>query len=529
MKIKRFFSQDMRTVIRSVREELGPDAVILSNNRVNGGVEIIAAIDYDESILSGKSDKKNTANETSVNVVTERSKPPNATPANSKPSPAKTTISDDDGLKADLVELSSSAPLLVNQGIERGQESQSPPKKTSSTHFNIDEISKELAILGGAEGENSNTSLSQQRNTETIDYYRSKSYQGNSEQQFYMLDDAGHEPSGGGPMAKNGERHSTNNSNVWSQEPTLVAMQNEIVSLRGLLEQQLTGLAWGETERQNPIRAKLLRQLLELDLNPDVARKIADCQEVYTDYQSAWQTALTYMTDSLPVIDEDLIISGGVIALVGPTGVGKTTSIVKLASRYALRYGRKNIGLITIDNYRVGAHEQLKTYSKIFDISLRVASNKDSLRDAIKSMSDKHLILIDTAGLSHRDVRMNSQLAMLENCSPNLKTLLVFPATHYRTVLEETVVMFKKAKLAGCIITKLDETTILGGAISVLLNFNLPVAYYCDGQKVPDNLHIATAHSLINRSVLIARKTNQPLGKEAIQQAFTGLNLNAQI
>lgn len=517
MKIKRFFSQDMRTVIRNVREELGPDAVILSNNRVNGGVEIIAAIDYDESILT--TNPVDTATE-NTNLAADSS---SAVKKNSTAESAEGVE-----LQADFVEISSSTPAKNNISVT--QESSLNTAVTASDNFNIDEISKELALLGGAERERYITAYDQRSKTETIDYYGNKDYLRQTEQQFYTLDDGPHDTSNDksimeSPQASDPE----NKKNVWSQEPTLVTMRNEIATLRGLLEQQLTGLAWGETERRNPIRAKLLRQLLELDLNPAIAKKIADHKEDYIDYQHAWQAALTYMTDSLPVIDEDMIISGGVIALVGPTGVGKTTSIVKLASRYALRYGRKNIGLITIDNYRVGAHEQLKTYSKIFDISMRVATNKESLVDCIKSMSDKHLVLIDTAGLNQRDVRMSAQLAMLENCSPNIKSLLVFPATHYRTVLEETIIMYKKAKIAGCIITKLDETTILGGAISVLLNFNLPVAYYCDGQKVPDNLHIATAHSLINRSVLIARKTNQPLAKEAIEKAFTGLHSNAQI
>ena len=140
-----------------------------------------------------------------------------------------------------------------------------------------------------------------------------------------------------------------------------------------------------------------------------------------------------------------------------------------------------------------------------------------------------HLILIDTAGLNHRDSRTNAQLSLIKKCSPKLKTLLVLPVTNHRTVLEEIIISYKNADISGCILTKLDETTTLGGAVSVLLNFKLPVSYYCDGQKVPDTLHIATAHSLINRSVLIARKTNQPLGKESIERAFTGLHPDAYI
>jgi flagellar biosynthesis protein FlhF len=306
-------------------------------------------------------------------------------------------------------------------------------------------------------------------------------------------------------------------------------MRNEIGTLRGMLEQQLSSLAWGNTERQSPVRAKLIRQLLELDLSTAVASKIADSIDEDIDYRNAWQEALTYITDNIPVNDEDMVVSGGVVALVGPTGVGKTTTIAKLASRYALRYGRSNVGLVTIDNYRVGAHEQLKTYAKIFDIPMRVATTREALSDCVKSLSDRSLILIDTAGMSHKDIRLANQFKILEDCVPNLKTLLVMSATTHRLGLDEIVRSFGNIKIDGCVMTKLDETTNLGGTLSVLLKHNLPITYYCDGQKMPEALHIATAHSLVNRSVLIARKVNQPLGNEAVELAFTGKKPNAYV
>lgn len=580
MKIKRFFSKDMRSVIRMVREELGPDAVILSNNRVNGGVEIIAAVDYDESLLGQSGTNPNVAAAESTDLliatntttfsektkveVKAKPKPTNTTdrkaiPVQVKiPAPGQSpneSLSEINDLLEDRLELSTPAPSVGNQRNPFGEskrklrKSESIDDKDDLDLEGFSEAFLEAAMEADPDLSQSAGSItlgaappSKSRPTDKrekpVSFYQNPNYQAQSLQRFYNLDGTVPEqkftdtPGISNRPSKTGGV-SGQEGNIWSQEPTLVSMRNEIMTLRGLLEQQLTGLAWGETERRNPGRAKLIRQLLELDLSANIAQRVADHVADQAgnggDYQNAWQDALTYLTNHLPVIEEEQTTGGGIFALIGPTGVGKTTTVAKLASRFALRYGRTNIGLITVDNYRVGAHEHLKTYARIFDIPMRVATNQESLRDCVKAMADRQLILIDSAGMSHRDGRLANQFQLLQACAPTLKTLLVLPATHHRSTLDETVRGFSKIKLHGCILTKLDETTSLGGALSVALKHNLPVNYYCDGQKMPDALHLANAHDLVNRSVLIAHKSNQPLNNEAVELAFTGVPRDARL
>jgi flagellar biosynthesis protein FlhF len=215
------------------------------------------------------------------------------------------------------------------------------------------------------------------------------------------------------------------------------------------------------------------------------------------------------------------------VALVGATGVGKTTTIAKLAARYALRHGRERVALVTTDSYRIAAHEQLRTYGRILGIPVRIANNREELTESLKLLSDKDLVLIDTAGMSQRDVRLSQQFSLVEEAAPAIKTYLVLSTTTHRAGLTEVVKTFGKVKLDGCILTKLDETTSLGGAISTLAEHKLPVAYVSDGQRVPEDIHIARAPNLIQRAVQVAQQTNQALEQESLTLAFSGMVANA--
>jgi flagellar biosynthesis protein FlhF len=348
---------------------------------------------------------------------------------------------------------------------------------------------------------------------------------------LYDLDQA-QEFSGG--AAKGQPTDSSKPYSVWSQEPTLMAMRNEITNLRGMLEQQLTGLAWNDLNKNNPQRAKLIKQLLELGFSPELADQVIQKAEGQNnvqknnqndskpqDYRRAWQLTLSSLAEKLPIKDDDVALSGGVVALVGATGVGKTTTIAKLAARYALRHGRNNIVLITTDTYRIGALEQLRTYGRILGIPVKIAHNKKQLQDLLKMLAEKKFVLIDTAGMGQRDVRLMEQFSVISDCAMGLKTLLVLSSTTHRAALDETIRSFSNVEINGCILTKLDETTNLGGALSVVTEHQLPVAYISDGQRVPEDLHLARAHTLINRCVSIARRANQPLDNDSLELAYS--------
>jgi len=567
MKIKRFFSKDMRSVIRMVREELGPDAVILANTQVNGGVEIIAAVDYDESLLQPKDEfsRKNQNGASDISNASGESNLPEWSFSNSidgnlsenvnnknpfgesrlsfrKPSDAAAPAFGNEKEDLDLEGFSEhflEATRENDAELALGNDSsdlyaQDRKRKEPASDYTIDrELAEDHVQLNATSRKPTQQNKTQSEpGKEKVSFYQNKDSRLKSEAAFYNLDGT-QADSAVNRIDKSLYQASPSSGdqsrdNVWTQEPTLVSMRNEIQTLRSLLEQQLTGLAWGETERRNPLRAKLLRQILELDFHSTLARDIADYVGESSDYTNAWQTALTYVTDNFP-INADELSSGGIFALLGPTGAGKTTSVAKLASRYALRYGRNNVAMITIDNYRVGAHEQLKTYARIFDIPMKVATNAASLDEAVRGFGERKYIFIDSAGLSYLDTRLNSQFEILQTSKNNVQKIMVLPSTYHRSTLDEIMRCYAKLKLHSCIITKLDETTSLGGAVSTVMKHNLPVSFYCDGQKIPDALHVANAHALINQSVLIARKTNQPLNRQDVEKAFVRTHRDVHI
>ncbi len=420
MKIKRFVAEDMRTALRKVSETLGPDAVILSNNRIDKGIEIVAAIDYDESLINEPAE--NTESKTKV---------------------ANPFISEDETL----------------------------------TRSHIEQRNREAALDDIRYG----------RNIPAASFAPSQSYQ-HSE------------------TFKNTKstQQAQSNEHLWTEEPAFMEMQSELKSLRGLLVNQLSGLSWGNEVQYHPLRARLLQRLMSLGLSPKLSKDIAAHVNEEQDFDHNWRLALGELAHRIPVSDNEIIEKGGIVALVGATGVGKTTTIAKLAARYTLKHGPHRVALITTDNYRVAAHEQLRSYARIMGVPMRVTGDADSLREALDSLQDKELILIDTAGMSQRDMLLNKQFAMLQaEGLPKIRTYLTLATNCQRGVLTETGDKFKEMTLSGCILTKVDETTSMGGAITVAVENNLPITYFCDGQQVPEDIHLARAHSIVSRSVSV--------------------------
>lgn len=421
MKIQRFFAADMRRTILKVREAMGPDAVILSNKRVEGGIEIVAAIDYDDSLLS------------------------------SHPS----------------------EPQL------------SEAQASNNSDISIPDTSKELDF-GVPEHTPSETSRDEIWNDVKFSRYIPEPVVSND------------------PVQKKKIKQNTTNPFINKQEePAITEMRSELKSLRGLLVNQLSGLAWGNETRFHPLRARMLQRLIALGLSPTLARNISENIEESDDFEHNWRLALGALSHQLPVMNDDIIEHGGIVALVGATGVGKTTSTAKLAARYILRHGKGKVGLISTDNYRVGAHEQLRSYARIMGAPMRVATDLEELQEALRKFSDKQLVLIDTAGMSQRDMQLNEQLTMLKQGDRRVKTHIVLATNTQRGVMNEVVKGFSQINLAGCILTKVDETTSLGGALSVAIENKLAISYFNDGQKVPEDIHPARAHGLVSRAVSI--------------------------
>jgi flagellar biosynthesis protein FlhF len=210
---------------------------------------------------------------------------------------------------------------------------------------------------------------------------------------------------------------------------------------------------------------------------------------------------LDLLTKQLDTTSNEIITKGGVFSLVGPTGVGKTTTIAKLAARYAKIHGADKVGLITTDSFRIGALEQLATYAKILGCPLKHAKNNDELSDAIFQLRNKNLILIDTAGMSQRDLNLTKRLTnLLTKSRVNIKNYLVLSATSQMSVLQESAKHFRTLPLSGCIFTKIDESLSLGELMSVAIHNRLPIGYLTNGQRVPEDIRVANSEKIVQKA-----------------------------
>jgi flagellar biosynthesis protein FlhF len=279
------------------------------------------------------------------------------------------------------------------------------------------------------------------------------------------------------------------------------AVMAELKAVRGLLENQLATLAWGESLRRSPLRVKLTRLLLAAGFSPALARgALAKLPDDYSEEQGGkWLTEV--LARNVPVVEpaHNLVVRGGVYAIVGPTGVGKTTTTAKLAARCVVRFGADNLALVTTDSYRIGAQEQLRTYGRILGVPVHVVQDEGGLAGAIASLRRKHLVLIDTVGMGQRDSRVIEQVSMLANSGA--KRILVLNATSHGETLEDVVRAFQGQALAGCIISKSDEAVRIGSVLDAVMRHRLRVHFVANGQRVPEDLHEANAQYLVHRAL----------------------------
>lgn len=278
----------------------------------------------------------------------------------------------------------------------------------------------------------------------------------------------------------------------------------ELASLRASLQQQLASLsttvAATDSMRRNPLQTRVMTRLLSSGFSVDVARRIALATPALADAAAADGWLQDVLAHNLRAGDDDGIVErGGVYALVGPTGVGKTTTVAKLAARFAVRHGAAALGLITLDAYRVAAAEQLRTYGRILGTPVHLAQDAATLRELLGSMQNKRLVLIDTCGVGPRDERLAEMLDLLAQAGSGARrvqpVLLLNAASHAET-LDETARAWRAPSAAGTILTKLDEAARIGGALDCALRYKLRLLALTNGQRVPEDLHPANARLL---------------------------------
>ena len=434
MKVKRYLASTSREALRQVKEELGEDAVILSNRKTRDGVEIMALADSDMS-----------------NLV---------------PTPASTSVS-------------SPPSVPLSQGISHYEQNKLL-SATEPTYSSLLSMTHEAT-----------------ESKETPPDVLAASF------------------------AKD-----------------IIA---EIQAMKTTLEDQLATVAWGNFTQRRPEKMKLLRTLLDSGFSPLLARRLIDRLPDGLDYEQSLKQALSALTFNLhTVTSDDMIEKGGVYALVGPTGVGKTTTTAKIAARCVIRHGADKVALLTTDSYRIGGHEQLRIYGQLLGIPVRNIKDTEDLQLTLSELRSKHMVLIDTVGMSQRDQMVAQQIAMLSNCGVDVKRMLILSAASNGRTLDEVISAYQKNGVYGCIITKVDEAASLGVSLDVVIRRKLPLHSVANGQKVPEDIHAANARYLLHRifksapgdsaftlqdaefALVMASKNNTEL-TQAEEKSFAGL------
>jgi len=400
MKIKKYVSSDMRQALRAIREEQGPDAVILSNRTLPDGVEITVAIDYEADAWAASAERSSSG---------------------------------------------ASAPAVNHKGRSDG-------------------------VQGFRE-------LLAQRETT--------------------------------PAAAS----STSDA----------AVNAELRTLRRMLETQLAALAWNDLTRRSPIATELLRELTEIGFARDVAARVADALPTGIDFMSARRLAIARLADELTTTGDRWLDYGGVVSFVGPTGAGKSTAIAKLAARWVMRHGPKDLALIGADSVRVGAADEMGHLGRLLGVATYTVDHLDELPALLQRVSRQRLVLIDTVGLSARDERTAGALRALRAASPQMEIAITLAASMQTGVVEECLERYRDGGASSCVVTKLDECASLGGLLSAVIRAQIAVSYISEGQRIPDDLRVARALDLVSTSVLLAEKHGAAADDDMLTRRFSGV------
>ena len=287
------------------------------------------------------------------------------------------------------------------------------------------------------------------------------------------------------------------------REPDVLGAIN---ALRGSLETRIEGLAWGSNLSRVPMAATLYRQLLGAGFSTALVRAMLQRLPEGLDYDGALGWVRNELVTHLPMLrhEDHLLGRGGVFALVGPTGVGKTTTLAKLAARCVQREGPNRVLMVTTDSYRIGAHEQLQIYGRLMGVPVLAVQDGDGLKQALAQAGERHIVLIDNVGISQRDRQVGIQAAMLCGAGKPVRKLLVLNASSQGDTLDEVAHAYRHGAdddVAGCIITKLDEATNIGAVLDTAIRHRLPIHYVSHGQKVPEHLTLPRASDLVDQAL----------------------------
>ncbi|MBA0282622.1 flagellar biosynthesis protein FlhF [Stenotrophomonas maltophilia] len=534
MKIKRFVAADMRSAMNLVRKEHGPDAVILSNRRIEEGIEIVAAANYDESavqraleasrrdVAPPPAPKPRTAADAVIAAVTRRR---SATPA---PEPVAATTSAVAALARAAVgatgrTLDSADEIVPTRGstgfaatLARAAVNEPALPEQIFAPFAEAIVAPAPAAIAPANRARFQIDPPHDMHHESVAPAVQPPPLPNAAAIDAQPAMAASEPATPEAVVE------ASPAPVLAPAPTLTVvaqddaeirqLRQEVAGMRQVIEREMNRFT-DERLRGCPVRATALDLMDEYGFDAGLARDVAMQIPLETEAHRGRGLMLGLISRKLPIAPVDPLEEGGVIALVGPTGAGKTTTIAKLASRFAEKHAPRDVALVTTDTTRIGAREQLYGYGRQLGIAVHEANSGTDLDQLLERLKDYKLVLIDTAGLGPRDRALAAQLQWLR-AARQVRTLLVLPANTSFGDMDEVVRRFGAANLQGLVLSKLDETGRFGNALSVAVDHALPITWVTDGQDVPDDLHRASAANLVLRLEDLRRAADMPCNPE---------------
>jgi len=483
MTVKRFFGESAREALRKVKAALGPEAIVVSNKPVSGGVEIMAMSADSLAALQGGQE--------AASMPGPAPATPAFAPQASKPAlapvPPPSTFEDDGDYAVTLSAKARVPSPFQPWQVPRASQVTTTPTTPTTPTAPASAPPPSFAPGSAAAPAGPPAPLERARPRPLPPREPPVSAAATIERAAQEIGMTGGMMTGVETSAQ--------------VQQLMVEMQ----SIKHLLERQLAGFAWGDMTRHAPVKAQLLGEMLEAGFSGLLARRLVEDMPEDLDMTAGRKWLIAAVNRRLRTLtqENDLIDRGGVFALVGPTGVGKTTTTAKLAARGVVRYGAEKVALLTTDGYRIGAHEQLRIYGRILGVTVHVVRDSEDLRRTLSDLRGKHMVLIDTVGMSQRDRMVADQAAMLMRAG-DVRRLLLLNATSRGDTLDDVIRSYAGEDLAGCILTKTDETASLAPALDAVVRHGILLTYVANGQRVPEDLHLP------NRNYLLHRAFKQP-------------------
>ena len=534
MKITRHTAKDMRQALRMVRDQLGADAVILTSKRTPFGVEVTAAVDFDAARIEAQ-----TAPAEPRTFRPEEFTPP---APQQQPAPRREdpyTIADhyaqaeDDvqqslyaRIQAEMLDARPVAPRAAAQAnasatTARGRNSELKAVPSAAPARAVEQRNASRDVASERELARNSVPLSRPategqapKMTPVVQHTRA------NDEVHSALESAIDSYMSAGPEVDDEAllNAAVAASNRDGNDDS--AMSSELKAMRRILETQMAQLAWNDLTRRAPIHTEILTGLTEVGLSQEFAAQIVAQLPAGMDLTKARRLSIALISQRLNVTGDRWLDQGGRVALIGPTGVGKTTALAKLAVRWVLRHGARSLALISADGVRIGAHDHMQALGQMLDVPVYVAESFAEIPKLLEQLGQQRFVLIDTPGMSQRDAQLTARMEQLAASGHGLETALVLSASTQAGAIEETVKRYAKAKPASALLTKVDEAASLGGVLSVLARTEMPIAYVSEGQRVPEDLRPARALELVSRAVQLAKATGAAADEDLLRRRY---------